>query len=81
MAARDYSYTFFSSCQKSGVVGLDVSQWGGSSLFSFEGASCSSPTAPLLIDPNSHAGHQLYPVSTAHSLKNAHRFRSWSFMV
>uniref|UniRef100_A0A8C1JGT1 Si:dkey-283j8.1 n=1 Tax=Cyprinus carpio TaxID=7962 RepID=A0A8C1JGT1_CYPCA len=46
---------------KSGVVGLDVSQLGGSSLFSFDGASCSSPTAPLLMDPNSHAGHQLYP--------------------
>ncbi|KTF91882.1 hypothetical protein cypCar_00026234 [Cyprinus carpio] len=46
---------------KSGLVSLDVSQWGGSSLFSFDGASCSSPTAPLLVDPNSHAGHQLYP--------------------
>ncbi|XP_016371481.1 transmembrane protein 255B [Sinocyclocheilus rhinocerous] len=46
---------------KSGLVSLDVSQWGGSSLFSFDGASCSSPTAPLLMDPNSHTGHQLYP--------------------
>ncbi|CAM4577509.1 unnamed protein product [Leuciscus chuanchicus] len=46
---------------RSGVVGLDVSQWRGSSLFSFDGANCSSPTAPLLMDPNTHTGHQLYP--------------------
>ncbi|XP_039519802.1 transmembrane protein 255B isoform X2 [Pimephales promelas] len=46
---------------RSGVVGLDVSQWRGSSIFSFDGANCSSPTAPLLIDPNTHTGHQLYP--------------------
>ncbi|XP_056095380.1 transmembrane protein 255B [Rhinichthys klamathensis goyatoka] len=45
---------------RSGVVGLDVSQWRGSSLFSFDGANCSSPTAPLLMDPT-HTGHQLYP--------------------
>lgn len=44
-----------------GVIGLNMSQWGGSSLFSFDGAHCSSPTAPLLTDPNSQAGHQLYP--------------------
>ncbi|XP_077104427.1 transmembrane protein 255B [Siphateles boraxobius] len=46
---------------RSGVVGLDVSQWRGSSLLSFDGANCSSPTAPLLMDPNTHTGHQLYP--------------------
>ncbi|XP_048025154.1 transmembrane protein 255B isoform X2 [Megalobrama amblycephala] len=46
---------------RSVVVGFDVSKWGGSSLFSFDGANCSSPTAPLLTDPNIHTGHQLYP--------------------
>ncbi|XP_051727097.1 transmembrane protein 255B [Ctenopharyngodon idella] len=46
---------------RNGVVGFDVSKWGGSSLFSFDGANCSSPTAPLLTDPNTHTGHQLYP--------------------
>lgn len=58
---------FFSSRQRSGAVGLDVSQWRGSSLFSFDGANCSSPTAPLLMDPNTHTGHQLYPVSSSRS--------------
>jgi len=72
---------FFFSRQRSGVVGLDVSQWRGSSIFSFDGANCSSPTAPLLIDPNTHTGHQLYPVSSSHSHTHTHRFRSWSFMV
>ncbi|XP_067275493.1 transmembrane protein 255B [Pseudorasbora parva] len=46
---------------RSGGVGLGVSQWGGSSLFSFDGSNCSSPTAPLLTDTNTHTGHQLYP--------------------
>ncbi|XP_051580941.1 transmembrane protein 255B isoform X2 [Myxocyprinus asiaticus] len=46
---------------KSGVACPDVSQWGGSSLLSFEGGNCFSPTAPLLMDPNSHTGAQLYP--------------------
>ncbi|ROJ25328.1 Transmembrane protein 255B [Anabarilius grahami] len=46
---------------RSVVVGFDVSKWGGSSLFSFDGANCSSPTAPLLTDPNTQTGHQLYP--------------------
>lgn len=60
--------TVFSfSHQRSVVVGLDVSKWGGSSLFSFDGANCSSPTAPLLTDPNTHTGHHLYPVSLSRS--------------
>jgi len=63
---------FFFSRQRSGVVGLDVSQWRGSSIFSFDGANCSSPTAPLLIDPNTHTGHQLYPVSSSHSHTHTH---------
>ncbi|TRY93873.1 hypothetical protein DNTS_023783 [Danionella cerebrum] len=43
------------------AVRLDVSRWGSSSLFSYEGGNCSSPTAPLLTDPNSLMGQQLYP--------------------
>lgn len=81
MAAKDDDNTFFSSCQRSVVVGFDVSKWGGSSLFSFDGANCSSPTAPLLTDPNTHTGHQLYPVSSSRSHTHTHRFSSWSFMV
>ncbi|KAA0714667.1 hypothetical protein E1301_Tti006493 [Triplophysa tibetana] len=49
------------SWQKSGVVCPDVPWWGGSSLLSFEGGNCSSPTAPLLMEASSQIGHQLYP--------------------
>ncbi|XP_057204280.1 transmembrane protein 255B isoform X3 [Triplophysa rosa] len=46
---------------RSGGVCPDVPRWGGSSLLSFEGGNCSSPTAPLLMEASSQIGHQLYP--------------------
>nr|XP_055030483.1 transmembrane protein 255B isoform X3 [Misgurnus anguillicaudatus] len=41
----------------------DVPQWGGSSLSSFKRGNCSSPTAPLLMNPSSNSGQQLYPTA------------------
>ncbi|XP_055030482.2 transmembrane protein 255B isoform X2 [Misgurnus anguillicaudatus] len=49
--------------QRSLGVCPDVPQWGGSSLSSFERGNCSSPTAPLLMNPSSNSGQQLYPTA------------------
>lgn len=52
------------SWQRCGGGCPDVPRWGGSSLLSFEGGNCSSPSAPLLMEASSQSGHQLYPVRT-----------------
>nr|XP_055030484.1 transmembrane protein 255B isoform X4 [Misgurnus anguillicaudatus] len=51
------------SKQRSLGVCPDVPQWGGSSLSSFKRGNCSSPTAPLLMNPSSNSGQQLYPTA------------------